>query len=105
MSSDNSLSSGSEEKGEGLYGKNQGAFLNPTGRHQASQEINTFIQRVFKEKGRNSIDFETYVDINENLSSEMFFSVMSVLQKNLPVSSFYFREKRLFKSRLAYQNQ
>jgi len=56
---------------------------------------------VFIERGRNSIDYKTYVDINENLSSEMFFSVMSVLQKNLPISSFYFREKRIFKNKLA----
>jgi hypothetical protein len=32
MSSENSLSSASEEKCEGMFGENQGAFLNPTGR-------------------------------------------------------------------------
>ena len=44
---------------------------------------------------------EKYLEFNSQFSSEMFISVMSILQERLPCSSFYFRERRQFKQSLA----
>jgi hypothetical protein len=43
------------------------------------------------------MDYLTYEDLNTNVSSEMFLSIMSVLHENLPCAAFYFRQKRVFK--------
>ncbi len=57
------------------------------------------MQQAFQEVDRFTI--EQYLEFNSQISSEMFISVMSILQERLPCSSFYFRQRRLFKQSLA----
>lgn len=49
------------------------------------------IQNVFGDRKR--INYEDYVKINQELSSEMFLSILTLLQTNLPCSVNYFRYK------------
>jgi hypothetical protein len=42
---------------------------------------------------RKRINYEDYVKINQELSSEMFLSILTLLQTNLPCSVNYFRYK------------
>ena len=48
---------------------------------------------------------EQFIEFNSQISSEMFISVMSVLQERLPCSSFYFRQRREFKQNLVLKQQ
>ena len=60
-------------------------------RIQTQEEISLLIQNVFGEKKR--INYEEYVKINEEVTSEMFLSTLSLLQTNLPCSVNYYRYK------------
>lgn len=46
---------------------------------------------MFGQKER--INFEDYVHINQEISSEMFLSILSLLQTNLPCSVNFYRYK------------
>ena len=65
------------------------------------REIKAFIQQAFQELP--SFTEDNYVQFNSEISSEMFVSVMSILQERLPCSQFYFRQRRLFKQNLIRQ--
>jgi len=95
-SSDSECSISSKEK-EGMYSKTGVKAMDTASRQQTSEEIKKFVDTVFSESGRSKMDFLTYQDLNTNVSSEMFLSIMSVLHENLPCAAFYFRQKRLFK--------
>ena len=41
---------------------------------------------------------EQFLEFNSQISSEMFISVISILQERLPCAGFYFRQRRLFKT-------
>ena len=49
------------------------------------------IANVFGEKAK--MNFEDYVQINQEVSSEMFLSILSLLQTNLPCSVNFYRYK------------
>ena len=53
------------------------------------------MQQAFREVPKFNID--QYLEFNSQISSEMFVSVMSILQERLPCSAFYFRQRRMFK--------
>ena len=65
------------------------------------REIKAFIKQAFQELP--SFTEDHYVQFNSEISSEMFVSVMSILQERLPCSQFYFRQRRLFKQNLMRQ--
>ena len=60
-------------------------------RVQTQEEISLLIANVFGDKNR--IKYEDYVKINQEVSSEMFLSIMTLLQTNLPCSVNYYRYK------------
>ena len=60
-------------------------------RVQTQEEISLLIQNVFGDKKR--ISYEDYVKINQEMSSEMFLSILTLLQTNLPCSVNYYRYK------------
>lgn len=49
------------------------------------------ISNVFGDKKR--INYEDYVKINQEMSSEMFLSILTLLQTNMPCSVNYYRYK------------
>lgn len=58
---------------------------------QTQEEISLLIANVFGDKKR--INYEDYVKINQELTSEMFLSILTLLQNNLPCSVNYYRYK------------
>lgn len=52
------------------------------------------ITNVFKDKKR--ISYEEYVDIIKEMTSEMFLSILTLLQNNLPASKNFYRYKKNF---------
>ena len=69
-------------------GGSQNVFLD---RVQTQQEIENLIQNVFGE--RQKLNYEDYVKINQEISCEMFLSILTLLQTNLPCSENYYRYK------------
>lgn len=65
-------------------------------RLQTQEEISTLLVNVFSEKQR--ISYDDYSNINENVTSEMFLSLMTLFQMNLPCSVNYFHYKANFES-------
>ena len=63
--------------------------MNMQQRQNEQKEIKTFVQCAFQDVSK--FDFENYMEFNTQISSEMFVSVMSILQERLPCSNFYFR--------------
>ena len=68
------------------------AAMNQEQRELEQREIKSFVQKAFEDVP--SFSLEKYLEFNSQISSEMFISVMSILQERLPCSSFYFRERR-----------
>ena len=68
---------------EGLY-KDQENTTEYKERMDQQGEIKNFLDTVFGNK--KEINFEEYLNINKNVSSEMFFSLMSILHEKLPCS-------------------
>lgn len=66
--------------------------MNEEERSLEQREIKSFVQQAFQEVPRFPID--QYLEFNSSISSEMFVSVMSIIQERLPCSSFYFRQRR-----------
>jgi hypothetical protein len=60
-------------------------------RIQTQEEISLLITNVFGDKKR--INYEDYCAIIQEMSSEMFLSIMTLLQSNLPCSVNYYRYK------------
>ena len=64
-------------------------------------EIKNFLDTVFGSK--KEITFEEYLQVNKNVSSEMFFSLMSILHEKLPCSQNVFRLKKMYRMRISTQ--
>ncbi len=47
-------------------------------------------------KGNGQITFEEYLNFNKKVSSEMFYSIMSVLHERLPCAPNFFRLKKIY---------
>ena len=60
-------------------------------RVQTQEEISLLIANVFVDKKR--LNYDDYVHVNQELSSEMFLSIISLLQTNLPCSVNFYRYK------------
>jgi len=58
---------------------------------QTQEEISLLIVNVFGDKKR--INYEDYVKINQEMSSEMFLSILTLLQSSLPCSVNFYRYK------------
>ena len=76
--------------------------MNQEQRAAEQREIKAFVQQAFSEVKRFTL--EQFLEFNSQISSEMFVSVMSILQERLPCASFYFRQRRVFKHSLATEN-
>lgn len=76
---------------EGSYTREGGGNQVFLDRMQTQEEISLLIQNVFGDKKR--INYEDYVKINQEMSSEMFLSILTLLQTNLPCSVNYYRYK------------
>ena len=72
-------------------------------RMQGQAEIMNFIKNIFN--GRKELDFNQYCEVNRKVSSEMFFSIMSILQERLPCSQNIFRLKRIYKTKIKDQSK
>ena len=72
---------------EGIYTANQ--TMNEEQRTHEQREIKSFVTQAFQEVSRFTI--EQFLEFNSQISSEMFCSVMSILQERLPCAYFYFR--------------
>ena len=60
-------------------------------RVQTQEEITVLLANVFGDKKR--INYEDYCHINQELSSEMFLSILTLLQTELPCSVNYYKYK------------
>lgn len=60
-------------------------------RIQTQEEIQLLITSVFGDKKR--INHDDYVKINQEITSEMFLSILTLLQTNLPCSVNFYRYK------------
>jgi hypothetical protein len=83
----------------------EGAFTQEGGgsqvfldRMQTQDEIFNLIEEVFGTKKR--LSFEQFTEININISSEMFLSLMILMQSNLPCSENFNRYKRNYEKYL-----
>ena len=80
---------------EGLYDRSQSDYFT---RRNEEGEINKFAAQVFGNK--TAITYAEYAEINSNVSSEMFTSMMRVLHACLPCSKNFFHMKRVYRARL-----
>lgn len=76
---------------EGAFTREGGGMQVFLDRVQTQEEISMLIQTVFGDKKR--INYEDYVKINQEMTSEMFLSILTLLQNNLPCSVNYYRYK------------
>ena len=68
-----------------------------TDRLQTFKEISQLLAGVFPE-GKKRISYDEFSNINQNLSSELFLSIITLLQTNLPCATNYFRYKTNFEN-------
>ena len=71
-------------------------------RIQCQEEIQILLKNVFGEKKR--INYEEYVKINQEITSEMFLSILTLLQTNLPCSVNYYRYKNNYEKYVGDDN-
>lgn len=84
---------------EGLYNSDQGKNLEYKDRISEQQELKAFTAKVFSHK--REFSFADYKEFISNVSSEMYFSLMSLLHEQLPCSMNFFRLKKLYRAKLA----
>jgi len=77
---------------EGLYDSTKQSFFQ---RKNDQDEIVRFTDHIFGT--RTQLNFESYSQINQNVTSEMFTSIMRVLHEMLPFSRNFFSMKRKYR--------
>ena len=77
---------------EGLWDNSRTNFLQ---RKHDQDEIVQFTDHIFG--SRRTLTFENYSQINQNMTSEMFTSIMRVLHEMLPCSRNFFSMKRNYR--------
>jgi len=87
---------------EGAFTRDGGGMQVYLDRVQTQEEISLLIREVFGEKKR--INYEDYVKINQEMSSEMFLSILTLLQNNLPCSVNYYRYKNNYEKYVGEEN-
>ena len=60
-------------------------------RIETQEEIQLLIANVFGDKKR--INYDDYVKLNQEVTSEMFLSILTLLQTNIPCSVNFYRYK------------
>ena len=88
---------------EGLYLRSEGKDMNEEERLANNKQIKKFVSLVFKQK--SSMNCREFIDFNTNVSSEMFISVISILQERLPCSHYVYRIKKTFKQQEFLKNK
>jgi len=68
------------------------------------EEIKNFANMVFETTAHSGqtnghISFDDYLNFNKKVSSEMFYSIMSVLHERLPCASNFFRLKKIYRTK------
>jgi type I restriction-modification system DNA methylase subunit len=85
---------------------NEGMYQAEEGRHQdhkdklaEQEEVMQFVDRIFTEfpADQKHMTFENYTHIINQVSSEMFLSLMALLHQKLPCAANCFRLKRLYR--------
>jgi len=87
---------------EGVYTREGGGNQIFMDRIQCQEEIQLLLKNVFGEKKR--INYEEYVKINQEITSEMFLSILTLLQTNLPCSVNYYRYKNNYEKYVGDDN-
>jgi antitoxin component YwqK of YwqJK toxin-antitoxin module len=105
-----SMTSGTTKK-EGLYEQEEGKILEHKDRISDQEEIKNFVNMVFDSarssptltsgKQNPQIGFDEYLNFNKKVSSEMFYSIMSVLHERLPCAPNFFRLKKIFRTKVS----
>lgn len=67
-------------------------------RIETQEEIQVLIQNVFGDKKR--INYDDYVKLNQEVTSEMFLSILTLLQTNIPCSVNFYRYKNNYEKYL-----
>lgn len=70
------------------------------------EDIKNFVSMVFEStahqgKGSQLITFDDYLNFNKKVSSEMFYSIMSVLHERLPCAPNFFRLKKIYRTKVS----
>lgn len=106
------MSSGAAPKKEGLYESEEGKVLEYKDRVTDQEEIKNFVNMVFdstpstalvqpSSKNNPLITFDDYLNFNKKVSSEMFYSIMSVLHERLPCAPNFFRLKKIYRTKVS----
>jgi hypothetical protein len=74
------------------------------------EDIKNFVNMVFNStptsvpqvnKRNPQITFDDYLNFNKKVSSEMFYSIMSVLHERLPCAPNFFRLKKIYRTKVS----
>jgi len=77
---------------EGQYDRTDSNYES---RANDQEEISKFLDSVFGSK--KTMSYAEYAAFNQEISSEMFYSIMKVLQDTLPCTRNFFRLKRNYR--------
>jgi len=83
---------------EGSFKREGGGNSTYIDRSETQEEIQLLIQTVFGEKMR--INYDEYMKIQQDVTSEMFLSLLTLLQTNLPCSVNFYRYKNNYEKYL-----
>ena len=83
--------------------RSEGKDMNEEERLANNKQIKKFVSLVFKQKA--NMNCREFIDFNTNVSSEMFVSVISILQERLPCSHYVYRAKKTFKQQEFLKNK
>ena len=82
---------------EGIFTAAGGGNHAFSDRLQANAEISQLLQGLFSDESKR-MGYDEFVNINENVTSEMFLSLITLLQTNLPCAKNFFRYKSNYES-------
>ena len=81
---------------EGLYSNLDGKEKDYQDRIADQEEITKFLDEVFEEREYLTLDLYEY--INTTISSEMFYSTLSLMYKKLPCAKNFFHVKQRYRA-------
>lgn len=88
---------------EGMYQEGEGKNVDYNDRIHDQEEIKAFTDKIFKSGiagvTAKQMSFKQYEYIIKTVSSEMFYSLMSLLHEKLPCATNYFRLRKQFKEK------
>jgi len=90
-----------QKQREGLYNDDEGRNINYTDRISDQEEIKQFTEYIFNSGiagvTPKTMNYKQYEYINKTVSSEMFYSLMSILHEKLPPATNFFRLKKRYR--------